>query len=413
MKIVLHYLPAALVALLWVGFAVWLFLRALQRSVDPAKLVFKWILTVVVGGASVGVCVGVGLQDYAGAFIVPITCAVGGILTALIWGENIATMLIAPLTSAIDGGQEAATPEPLYSIARSKRNRGEYQAAIHAIQEQLEQFPTDFTGQMMIAEIQALELKDLPGAEMTIERLLAQPERTPGETASALVQLGDWQFKFNQDIETVRGTFQRIITELPDSAAALTAAQRLAHLEAAQAAKAETGTKVFAMPRGLRNIGLRKDQGAPQAKPDQTEERVAALISQLEQHPLDLEAREQLAVLYAEYYRRVDLACDQLEQMIALPHQQPAAVVHWLHLMADFQVQLAQDSEAATRALQRITELFPDHPLAAQARQRLELLKLELRRGDQAQVVQLGTYEKNLGLKHSPDARIPRPPDPS
>lgn len=133
MKIVLHYLPAALVALLWVGFAVWLFLRALQRSVDPAKLVFKWILTVVVGGASVGVCVGVGLQDYAGAFIVPITCAVVGILTALIWGENIATMLIAPLTSAIDGGQEAATPEPLYSIARSKRNRGEYQAAIHAI----------------------------------------------------------------------------------------------------------------------------------------------------------------------------------------------------------------------------------------------------------------------------------------
>ena len=102
---------------------------------------------------------------------------------------------------------------------------------------------------------------------------------------------------------------------------------------------------------------------------------------------------------YAEYYGRVDLACEQLEQLISLPHQTPAAIVHWLHLMADLHVQHGHNAEAAAQAIRRVLEMFPDHPVAAQAQQRLALLELELRRDKTTQAVKLGKYEKNIGLK--------------
>ena len=105
-------------------------------------------------------------------------------------------------------------------------------------------------------------------------------------------------------------------------------------------------------------------------------------------------------------YGRVDLACEQLEQLIGLPHQTPAAVVHWLHLMADLHVQQGHNAAAAAEAIRRVVELFPDHPVAAQAQQRLALLELELRRDKTTQAVKLGTYEKNIGLK-KPSGRLP------
>ena len=56
-------------------------------------------------------------------------------------------------------------------------------------------------------------------------------------------------------------------------------------------------------------------------------EAAAAYVRHLEQHPLDMEAREKLAVLYAGHFKRLDLAASELEQMIAQPNQPPKLVV--------------------------------------------------------------------------------------
>src|SRR5690348_18087515 len=56
--------------------------------------------------------------------------------------------------------------------------------------------------------------------------------------------------------------------------------------------------------------------------------------SHLEQHPLDTEAREKLAVIYADHYHRLDMATDELEQLIQQPNQPSRLVVRWLNLLA-------------------------------------------------------------------------------
>jgi hypothetical protein len=65
-----------------------------------------------------------------------------------------------------------------------------------------------------------------------------------------------------------------------------------------------------------------QENPAPFAPTEQEPGRVAAeYVKHLEEHPLDTDVRERLAVLYADHYHRLDLAADQLEQMITLPNQ--------------------------------------------------------------------------------------------
>jgi len=121
-------------------------------------------------------------------------------------------------------------------------------------------------------------------------------------------------------------------------------------------------------------------------------------VRQLEQHPLDSEAREKLALIYADHYQRLDLAVDQLEQLIQQPNQPQRQVTRWLNLLADLQIKRAHDLDAAKRSLDRVIEMFPGSASAEQARLRLAHLKLELaarkrHRGE------AGTYEQNLGCR--------------
>ena len=74
-------------------------------------------------------------------------------------------------------------------------------------------------------------------------------------------------------------------------------------------------------------------------------------LSQLESHPADTITREKLAVLYAEHFQRLDLAVDQLEQLIALPDETPKHVARWLNLLATLQINVGRDENAARNAL--------------------------------------------------------------
>ena len=66
-------------------------------------------------------------------------------------------------------------------------------------------------------------------------------------------------------------------------------------------------------------------------------------VSQLNKHPADTDTREKLAVLYAENFGRLDLAVDQLEQLIALPEETPKHVTRWLNLLATLHISVAND----------------------------------------------------------------------
>jgi hypothetical protein len=140
---------------------------------------------------------------------------------------------------------------------------------------------------------------------------------------------------------------------------------------------------------------------------DRKAELAGEYVKQLEQHPQDTEAREKLALIYADHYGRLDLALDQLEQMIQQPNQPGRLVVHWLNVMADVQIRSGADYETVKQTLERIIERQPNLAAAEIARNRIALLKLELKAKQQKETVKMGTYEQNIGLKQARRKEVP------
>jgi hypothetical protein len=122
-------------------------------------------------------------------------------------------------------------------------------------------------------------------------------------------------------------------------------------------------------------------------------------VKHLEQHPFDTEAREKLAIIYASHYSRLDLAADQLEQMISQPAAPAKSVARWLNLLADLQIQGGADYETVKQTVQRIIDRDPSFAAADIARNRLSRLKLEMKSATNRQAVKMGSYEQNIGLK--------------
>jgi tetratricopeptide (TPR) repeat protein len=381
------------------GFIGWVFVRCLKRSDDPARLIFKWILTVPV---VLGMLFWVGplaTQSEGGAFIgVPLLAACGLVLAA-IWRHNLADLAAKPFTSLFDGGSEPPTPKPAYSVAQSRQKQGKYLEAITEIRKQLNRFPADVEGQMLLAQIEAEDLKDLQAAELTIEHFCAQPGHAPQNIVFALYSLADWHLQIGQDREAAQRDLQKVIDLFPESEFALGAAQRIAHLGSTEMLLAPEDRKKFVVTEGVRNLGLLHDWGHLKPAEANPEQLAAEYVKHLERHPLDTEAREKLAILYADHYGRLDMATGELEQMIGQPNQPGRLVVHWLNLLADLQVRHGADYEAVRETLQRIVDRAPDGAAAELARHRLALLKLEMKSNDKSQAVKLGTYEQNIGLK--------------
>ena len=378
----------------------WLMVSCLKRSDDPARLIFKWILTAGVIGfllRVVGPIVAEG--GYVGAFAgIPLT-AVCGLVLAIIWRHNLANLAAKPFTALYDGGSQEPIPHPAYSVAQANQKRGKYLDAVAEIRKQLDRFPTDVEGQLLLAQIQAEDLKDLTAAELTIQRFCAQPDHAPQNITFALYSLADWHLKITQDREAAQRDLEQIIQLFPGSEFALGAAHRIAHLSSAEMLLAPYERKKFAVPEGVQNLGLLRGREPLKAAEPDPAQVAAEYVKHLEQHPLDMEAREKLAVIYADHYGRLDLATNELEQMIEEPNQPARLIVHWLNLLADLQIRSGAGFEAAQQTLQRIVDRDPDGAAAEIARHRLALLKLEMKSKEQSQAVKLGSYEQNIGLK--------------
>lgn len=386
-------LTDAVLALALGALAFW----SIKRAEDPARALFKWVLTGVLIGFLAWKVFPTADAGGMAAFSALASCMLTALVIYITWRHEIGALVAKPFSSLYDGGDIPPEPKPFYSIARARQKQGKYAEAVAEVRKQLERFPTDFEGQMFLAEIQAQDLKDLAETELTIQTLCAQPGHAPKNIAFALYSLGDWQLKYRQDPDAARRAFEQIITLLPETEFALTAAQRIAHLGSPDVAAQET--RKFVVKQGIRNLGLVMNSSQFQPKETEPGKLAAEYVAHLEQHPLDTDARERLAILYADHYQRLDLATDQLEQMAATENQPHKLIVRWLNLLADLQVRHGADYETVKNTLQRIIDLDPDLAAAETARKRMALLKLEIKGKAQNQSVRLGTYEQNLGLK--------------
>jgi tetratricopeptide (TPR) repeat protein len=303
-----------------------------------------------------------------------------------------------PLASLYDGGTTPPDPHPAYSVALARQKQGRYLESIAEVRKQLERFPTDVEGQLLLAQVQAEDLKDLPAAEITIQHFCDQPGHAPQNVVFALYSLADWHLKVAQDREAARRALQKILDLYPDSEFAPGAAHRIAHLDNRDLLLAPYDRRKYLVTEGVHNVGLLKS--SEHLRPTGTDpvQQAEEYVKHLEQHPLDREAREKLAVIYADHYGRLDLATDQLEQLIEDPGVPAKLVVQWLNLLADLQIRGGATYETVSETLQRIVDRDPNLAAAEMARHRLALLRLELKAQQKSTAVKLGTYEQNIGL---------------
>jgi hypothetical protein len=201
-----------------------------------------------------------------------------------------------------------------------------------------------------------------------------------------------------RDAAAARATLERIVMALPGSQFAHAAEQRIAALEGTAATMDFRKHARFEVRRREPDVGLRHVPQIEPQSPD-ADTLAAQYVSQLESHSADTATREKLAVLYAEQFARLDLAVDQLEQLISLPDETPKHVARWLNLLATLHISIAHDEAGARMALLRIGQKFPKSALAEVAAMRLARLGSEMKAGIASTSKPLGVYEKDIGLK--------------
>ena len=265
-----------------------------------------------------------------------------GVLLGFIWIGSVSDLFMGGVMNWMTGEGEEVESKPFYSVAETKRHRGDPQGAIAEIEDQLSRFPDDFEGQMLMAEIQVETLKDFPAAAATLRTIFSQDHHAIGQLTRAMNTLADWQLKYAEDKDGAGSTLRGIMQRFPNTGAELLTAQRLARMDA------------FIEYNDARDAG----------------QVVSDCLKQLEQHPLDNDTREKLACVYFERYDQPKQAWTELNTLIQRPFQQSRDVCRWLNMAADWHVKL-ENITGARAAMQQIIALFPNTALAETAASRL------------------------------------------
>lgn len=342
-----------------------------------------WVVPLVVMGGIIAIAGLLGL----------VAC---GIVIGICITPTLIGSLVGLVTGDMDGSNEPQKQTPTYSLALARRNRGEPQKALEMIEEQLKKFPGDFEGMMLIAEIHAFDLRNLTAACEALEDLLEHGEFPPGRRSAILTTMADWELELGKDPEAARRAFERIIGLFPNTELAQKAQQRILRLPTAQVVDGRGESRVHTLP-------SQRPKGDPAASAPSGARNPEAEARELAEHlvgsPEDDEARERLALLYAEHYKRVDLAAGQLEHLIGDPLQPRALTVRRLNLLAQLHMRYGLDSETAKDCLRRIVDMFPGTPAAHLAEQDMNRVpdSATLRRTSTA--VPMAVAEKDLGLK--------------
>ncbi len=312
-----------------------------------------------------------------------LTCLVGTALPLLwlLWVGGWHTLGFAALLLGLPiagfGKSIVRRPKarPMYARAIARMKFGKYSEAEMEIIRQLEGSENDFDGWLMLAELYALQFKELTEAEQIILEICDQPKVTPSQISVALHKLADWQLAVANDPEAADRALQMVQTRLPASHLA-----RMAELRRSQLPHSRRELEAQRQPR---HIPLPALTEAPEVAAHQlpTPEQAGALVRQLTENltrdPNQVADRDQLARLLAEPLGRASLAIEQLELLLALTDQPDAKRAEWLGLIAAWQLRLLADEPAARKTLTRLIQEFPNSPQAFAAQRRLNLLHAE------------------------------------
>ncbi len=373
----------------------------LKESDDRGWLIVKFIVTGLTGWfvyKQVVPAFAKGGFDAINGLLLMLIC---GLVFAVTWRNNLIGMIANPLAGLYDGGNVEPDKKPFYSIANTKRKRGEYNEAISEVRKQLVKFPNDFEGIMLLASIQAENQKDLAAAENTLNQYCEHPDTPDNFIGVAWTTLADWHLKIGVDVDAARVSLEKICARFPETEMALHAEQRLAHLgETEKILLGAQNRMRVVLPVGPKNLGLMKSMDHIKPKEIEPGRLAAAHVKHLETHPKDAEVREKLATIYARDFKRLDLATMELEQIINEPRHTPKQVAGWLNLLANFQIELGADVDTVRATLENILERFPDLPIADITQRRLARLNSEFKGLEKNAGVKLGEYEQNIGLKY-------------
>ncbi|MSU35485.1 MAG: hypothetical protein EXS36_10290 [Pedosphaera sp.] len=316
------------------------------------------------------------------------------------WAPSLMGWLFRPIWAVFDGGHEEVEPKPFYHRAIAQRNKGHYDLAVHEVMQQIAEFPGDFEGMMLVAELQSEELADVVGAIQTLNQIIDTPGRSDREQILALNRIADLHVR-REDRASARNTFLRIINGWPRSDAAHFAETRIAHLPTDEVLAALRKTPTVAMREFPQNIGLLAPPGSMDAPYANANERATELLNRLTKRPDDWEAREALAILYGNHFRRADLANDQFERLVNLPKQSEKAVARWMNQWADLHLGTFDDLAAARAVLEQLRQRFPGSIWADSAQHRLARIGTGTGGVPPPKTLKLGNYEQNIGLKQS------------
>ena len=145
-------------------------------------------------------------------------------------------------------------------------------------------------------------------------------------------------------------------------------------------------------------------------------EAVVAIREQLDKFPNDFEGISMLARIQAEDMKDLVSAEMTFNRFCADPKAPPKQFAAAMTQLADWHLQVAQDSYSARQALENIVTKFPDSELALAAQQRIAHLegvdKLLIEKHDN-QNVALPTGVQNVGLLESSEFLRPTEEDPA
>jgi tetratricopeptide (TPR) repeat protein len=359
---------------------VWrLFRRSLDRSDDPVKLMVKWAGTLAILLTWAFILKGLLKSGgYALGFLGPLMTAAFSIIIGIIWAPSWGAMLARPLSSLYDGGDEQIQPTPFYAIAMARRKRGLYDLAMMEVRKQLEAFPHDMKGHVMLAEILTEDLGNCEGGMTILEEFLQRENLEATQGAFIMNRLAEWELRYRKNPDQARWWISRIKESYPDTEQASHAIQRLAHMTDDAYLVHRRDPKQYLVHRPTPNLSA-ADQGNEGLNPQvRAELSCQELLQHLEMHPDDTSVREQLAWLYAEQFQRIDLALDQLIRCSQMAHQPAARLARWYHQMADLHCRFTGDEKAARQVLEDFLEDHPDSVHAETTKRRLKRLKLEI-----------------------------------
>jgi hypothetical protein len=129
------------------------------------------------------------------------------------------------------------------------------------------------------------------------------------------------------------------------------------------------------------------------------------ILHQLEKCEDDLQGWMMMAELYATHFHDLHEAEQTILEICNQPKVTPSQVSVALHQLADWQLKLARDPDAARRALQLICDRYPTLHLARMARLRMNQLPStaqELREEQSAKAIPMPALADNLGDKCPP-----------